>query len=87
MLAPMVLAKPERWARYATISLVCSVLGALVGYALGHYAFDFVRPLLADLGWLPRIDEYVAMLQQGCAAASVERVLGAGRWPASCRCR
>ena len=64
MLAPMVLAKPERWARYATISLVCSVLGALVGYALGHYAFDFVRPLLADLGWLPHIDEYVAMLSK-----------------------
>jgi len=62
MLAPMVLAKPERWARYATISLVGSVLGALVGYALGHWAFDFVRPLLADLGWLPRIDEYVAEL-------------------------
>jgi membrane protein YqaA with SNARE-associated domain len=64
MLAPMVLAKPERWARYATISLVCSVLGALVGYALGHWAFDFVRPLLADLGWLPRIDEYVAELSK-----------------------
>ena len=62
MLAPMVLAKPEKWARYATISLVGSVLGALVGYALGHWAFDFVRPLLADLGWLPRIDEYVAEL-------------------------
>jgi len=62
MLAPMVLAKPERWLRYATISLVGSVLGALVGYALGHWAFDFVRPLLADLGWLPRIDEYVAEL-------------------------
>jgi membrane protein YqaA with SNARE-associated domain len=62
MLAPMVLAKPEKWVRYATISLVGSVLGALVGYALGHWAFDFVRPLLADLGWLPRIDEYVAEL-------------------------
>jgi membrane protein YqaA with SNARE-associated domain len=62
MLAPMVLAKPEKWARYATISLAGSVLGALVGYALGHWAFDFVRPLLADLGWLPRIDEYVAEL-------------------------
>jgi membrane protein YqaA with SNARE-associated domain len=64
MLAPMVLAKPEKWARYAAISLVGSVLGALVGYALGHWAFDFVRPLLADLGWLPRIDEYVAELSK-----------------------
>ena len=64
MLAPMVLAKPERWARYATISLAGSLLGALVGYALGHYAFDLVRPLLADLGWLPRIDELVGELRK-----------------------
>jgi membrane protein YqaA with SNARE-associated domain len=63
MLAPMVLAKPTRWARYASISLVCSLLGALVGYALGHYAFDAVRPLLADLGWLQSIDERVGKLR------------------------
>lgn len=63
MLAPMVLAKPQRWARYAAISLVCSVLGALVGYALGHYAFDAVRPLLAWLGWLPSIDAKVDELR------------------------
>lgn len=63
MLAPMTLAKPERWARYATVSLVCSVLGALVAYFLGQYAFDLVRPLLADLGWLPRIDAMVEELR------------------------
>jgi len=64
MLAPMVLAKPQHWVRCATISVVCSVLGALVGYALGHYAFDLVRPLLAELGWLPRIDELVTELRR-----------------------
>jgi len=62
MLAPMVLAQPKKWARYATISLVCSLLGALVGYALGHYAFDALRPVLAEIGWLPRIDELVGQL-------------------------
>jgi len=67
MLAPMVLAKPRSWARYATISLACSLVGALVGYALGHYAFDAMRPLLADLGWLPRIDALVAQLKQDVA--------------------
>lgn len=67
MLAPMVLAKPRSWARYATISLVCSLLGALVGYALGHYAFDALRPLLAEIGWLPRIDALVAQLKQDVA--------------------
>jgi membrane protein YqaA with SNARE-associated domain len=62
MLAPMVLAKPRRWARYATVSLVFSLAGAFVGYALGHYAFGAVRPLLDSLGWLPRIDALVAEL-------------------------
>ena len=67
MLAPMTLAKPHRWFRYATISMVCSVLGAVVGYALGHYAFDALRPLLEALGWLPRIDALVAELRETVA--------------------
>jgi membrane protein YqaA with SNARE-associated domain len=67
MLAPMVLAKPERWARYAGLSLFCSMIGALIGYALGHYAFDLVRPLLADLGWLPHLDEWVGQLKADVA--------------------
>ena len=62
MLGPMVLAKPRHWARYATVSLVFSLLGALVGYALGHFAFEAVRPLLGALGWLERIDVQVAEL-------------------------
>jgi len=62
MLAPMVLAQPRRWARYAAVSLLFSMLGAFVGYALGHYAFDALRPLLADIGWLPKIDTLVADL-------------------------
>jgi hypothetical protein len=52
MLGPMVLARPQKWARFATVSMVFSVLGALVGYALGHFAFAAVRPLLDSLGWL-----------------------------------
>ena len=52
----MVLAKPRRWLHDAAISLLGSLLGALVGYALGHYAFEALRPLLAEFGWLPHID-------------------------------
>ena len=64
MLGPMVLARPKRWARLATISLVFSVIGAVVGYALGHYAFEWVRPMLESLGWLERIDAQVAELRE-----------------------
>ncbi|HEX4480472.1 MAG TPA: YqaA family protein [Rudaea sp.] len=62
MLAPMALAKPHNWARYATISLCGSIVGAIVGYALGHFAFELVRPLLIDLGWMPKFDALVAQL-------------------------
>jgi membrane protein YqaA with SNARE-associated domain len=64
MLAPMTLAQPRRWARYATISLGSSICGAFIGYALGHYAFHFVRPLLDHLGWLPTLDELIAKLRR-----------------------
>ncbi|MBU6199624.1 MAG: DedA family protein [Xanthomonadaceae bacterium] len=60
MLAPMTLAKPARWARFASISLAFSLLGSLIGYALGHYAFDALRPLLADSGLLVQLDQLVA---------------------------
>ena len=64
MLAPMTLAKPARWARYATISLCSSIAGAFIGYALGHYAFHLVRPLLDDLGWLPTLDDLIGKLRR-----------------------
>ncbi len=63
MLAPMTLAQPQRWARYATISLVASTLGSLIGYAMGHYGFQFAHPLLERLGWLPGIEAYMAKLR------------------------
>lgn len=63
MLAPMTLARPQRWARYASVSLVFSLLGAIVGYAIGHYAFDLVRPFLDYFGWLDSIDAMVARLR------------------------
>jgi membrane protein YqaA with SNARE-associated domain len=51
MLAPMTLAQPKRWFWFATISLVFSTLGALVGYAIGYFALDAVMPILIDLGY------------------------------------
>ncbi|MEO7053185.1 MAG: DedA family protein, partial [Rhodanobacter sp.] len=47
MLAPMMLAKRRRAFFYANISLLFSLLGALVGYALGHWAYAGVKPLLS----------------------------------------
>jgi membrane protein YqaA with SNARE-associated domain len=47
MLAPMMLGKRAKAFFYATISLLFSLLGALVGYALGHWAYEAVKPLLS----------------------------------------
>lgn len=47
MLAPMMLGKRFRAFFYANISLLFSLLGALVGYALGHWAYEGVKPLLS----------------------------------------
>lgn len=47
MLAPMMLARRMRAFFYANISLLFSLLGALVGYALGHWAYEAVKPLLS----------------------------------------
>ena len=47
MLAPMMLGKRHRAFFYANISLLFSLLGSLVGYALGHWAYEAIKPLLS----------------------------------------
>lgn len=42
MLAPMCFARPERWVRYAVGCTISSVLGALLGYAIGFFLFEAV---------------------------------------------
>ena len=63
MLAPMCLARPKRGFVYAAISLGGSMLGAVIGYLLGHYAFEFVRPALDALGMLGKVDAGIVTLQ------------------------
>ena len=63
MLAPMCLAQPRRGLRYASVSLAFSLIGSLIGYALGHYAFDALQPLLLRLGWMAPIERLVGELR------------------------
>ena len=56
MLAPMCLAQPKRAFRFAGLSLLGSVFGMFVGYAIGHYAIDLVMPWLIDLGYGPQFE-------------------------------
>ena len=47
MLAPMMLGKRHKAFFFANISLLFSLLGAVVGYALGHWAYEGIKPLLS----------------------------------------
>lgn len=64
MLAPMSLAQPRRALWFATLSLMGSLAGALVGYMLGHFAFAAVQPLIEWLGWTQKIDAQVSHLRE-----------------------
>jgi len=64
MLAPMALAQPRRGFWFATLSLVGALAGAVVGYLLGHYAYELIKPLFAALGWIDKIDAQVANLRE-----------------------
>jgi membrane protein YqaA with SNARE-associated domain len=50
MLAPMALAQPTRWWRFALICTLASVLGGLLGYLLGQFALDWVWPWIERFG-------------------------------------
>jgi membrane protein YqaA with SNARE-associated domain len=63
MLAPMMLGKRHRAFFYANVSLVFSLLGSLVGYALGHWAFHALTPLLQSLHLYEPIERGVESLR------------------------
>ena len=52
MLAPMALAKPERAWFYAALTTIASVLGGLLGYFIGMWAWTAVQPLLVSLDYM-----------------------------------
>ena len=49
MLLPMCLARPERALRYALICTIASVVGALLGYAIGYFLFETVGQAILNL--------------------------------------
>ena len=50
MLAPMSMANPSKSWRLAGLTTIASVLGGLLGYAIGVFAFDLVQPWLGEGG-------------------------------------
>ncbi|UWQ94146.1 DedA family protein [Rhodobacteraceae bacterium M385] len=59
LMIPMILARPSRAWLIATVCLVASVLGGLLGYAIGAFAFEEIgRPIFEALGKVERIEQF-----------------------------
>lgn len=57
LLAPMVLAKPEKAWRLATLTTLSSIIGGAVGYLLGYMMFEpWIQPLITEFGYQSRFD-------------------------------
>ena len=50
VLAPMVLARPEKTYTYVVICTVASVFGGILGYAIGYFLTGFAHSLLTFMG-------------------------------------
>jgi membrane protein YqaA with SNARE-associated domain len=61
LLIPMTIARPTKWFRLGTICTVASVLGALLGYAIGMFLFESIgKWVLETYGALEKFDEVAA---------------------------
>lgn len=59
LMIPMILARPSRAWLIAGVCLVASVLGGLLGYAIGAFAFEEIgRPIFEALGKIERIEQF-----------------------------
>lgn len=58
MLAPMILARPEKAYFYAFVCTAASVLGGILGYAIGFYLTDLGLWLMSILGHADGLEEF-----------------------------
>ena len=78
MLIPMVLSRREKAWWYATIATVTSVLGGILGYAIGYYAYQTVGlPILEFYGKAHALDSFISFVH----TYGVEAVIIKGMTP------
>jgi membrane protein YqaA with SNARE-associated domain len=65
LLIPMILARPRQAWRMAVLCTLASVVGGLLGYAIGYFLFDAIgRPILEFYHAMDRYDALRAAFQQ-----------------------
>jgi membrane protein YqaA with SNARE-associated domain len=63
MLIPMILSRREQAWWYASIATIASVVGGLLGYAIGYYFYDTVGlPILKFYGREHALDSFIAFV-------------------------
>lgn len=77
MLAPMCVAQPRRGFYFATLSLVGSMAGMFIGYAIGYYAIEMAMPFIEKMGYAAQFDS----IKQEAAANGFWLLLIAGFTP------
>lgn len=65
LLAPMVLAKPEKAWKFASITTIASILGGILGYVLGYMMFEpWIQPIITELGYQHRLDRVIEWFKE-----------------------
>lgn len=65
MLIPMAIANRLKAWWYATIATIGSVLGGLLGYAIGYFLFDLVgQPILSFYGYGEKFEQFAAQYNE-----------------------
>ncbi|WP_349431540.1 YqaA family protein [Methylomarinum sp. Ch1-1] len=64
MLAPMSLSQPKKAWRLALLTTVASVLGGMLGYAIGYFMFDSIAPWLQQSRYWEKYQLAEAWFQQ-----------------------
>lgn len=65
MLIPMCLARRDQAFRFAFVCTIASVLGGILGYAIGYFAYETLgRPIVEFYGLQAAMDSYRAMFAE-----------------------
>ena len=65
LLAPMVLAKPQKAWYLAGLTTIASVIGGIVGYYLGYLMFEpWIQPVITELGYQDKFDNAISWFNE-----------------------